>query len=810
MNTKEFLQSVVTSSQPGWFVLAIGNGHGGWLEQWMKWPEDIDAIVERATAQADKANVYFSSYLFKQPSSLKENVLPSRTIQADLDDADVNNLTREPTILVETSPGRHQGYWILDEELPLEGHEATSKRLTYSIEQCDRSGWPLGRKVRVPGTKNHKYLTGPKEVRIVKSSERQYSSLEFEGLPEVNPAIVAHFDDNWIESPTGVSRNALELLNDIQDSIPVKVYIQYSVAQKDRSEALWALMRYAFKCGLTRDQVFTLAKDSANNKFADLNHRADQSLAKDVLRAELANNTGFQDPRQLISDIYKKPHSPRERKEMIFNVVLKHMRDNGEFLHATNGHAWYIRRDIGRPVALTRFGEALASLLDIQFGLNAVEPETRYVVEGLKAYVSSLPDTAIQSSLTYYDAERKHLLIHTGRKTVLKVTASSVEECIDGCYDIIFPWSQSTDVCTPQYAGDIDWGDELFGNGTRGFGSSVHNLTNMTDEQGIALLKVWFLFVLFRNIASSRPVLAMIGAPGSGKSVTFKKIYAALYGRHKSIGAVTSMDDFDHAVSREPFVGLDNVDTWEKWLPDRIALSAGTSDVVKRKLYSDSDTIVLKRQAILGVTAHNPKFGREDVADRFLLFTYQRLHHFISEGAILGDILSKRGRIWGAIIKDCQRVLDTAFPNDNEVPQFRIEDFAKIGLWMARAVGCEKDFRSSIGDVVTSQKAFSREEESLLVTVLMTFAEVNSKREGGPKPYTVSQLWGSLESLATDRRTFTNAYRNAVALSKKLSAMENSLKDVLDIQLAIDKLGIKMWLITKKQDQATQEKASGN
>lgn len=808
MDTRHFLSTVVTSSQPGWFCLAVSNGSGGWLEQWHNWPADIDKIVERADEQSKHANVYFSSYLFRAPQSTKANVLPTRTLQADLDNADIRTLPREPTVLVETSPGRHQGYWVLDQELDPDAHETLSKKLTYSIPLCDRSGWPLGRKVRLPNTFNYKYLSGPKRVSVLRASGTTYGAEEFEALPDVPQFLTEHFDDGFVESPTGTPGiEGIELLDAIKDIIPVNVYVNYGAVQSDRSEALWALMCWGFKAGLNRQQVFTLAKGSANNKFADQKHRGDQDLAKDILRAEHTVRSNIQDDKQVILELFKSATSPIERKRAIFQVVLKSMQAQGEFLYALQGHAWYIRRDMGKPITISLMSEHLQSLLDIQFGLNPTEAESKYTIASIRSFAYTLPQDAIQGALSYYNAGDQasgpYMLIHTGKKTVMHITRDEITSATDGAYGVVFPWIPSADTFTPALGAGatVDWGSEVFGNGSRGFGSSVDNVTNMTPAQAMAVLKVWLMFVLFREAAAARPILATLGQPGSGKSCLMRKVYRVLYGRHKAVSGITTVEDFDHGTAYDPLHVIDNVDTWERWLPDRLAISAGVSDITKRKLYTDVDTLTLRRQAVLGITAHNPKFGREDVADRFLLLSFSRLTNFASEDEIYRDLTAKRNLIWGGIIHDIQRVLRTPMPTPNEIPQFRIEDFARIGLWIARGIGVEADFRSAIEDVKSSQQMFTLEEEGLLVAAILKLV-ARQHQNGGPKYYTSSQLWTLLEATADDARAFATQYRNSVNLSKKLSSMQQSLGRMVEIRQRPGQSGSKTWLIQEKGSQA--------
>lgn len=786
METLEFLEHVITA-ESGYFCLAFGTGQA-WKEEWYKWPEEKLIIVERAKEEAKTSNVYFSSYLFAQASSTKINVLPSLTIQADLDGADITTLPIVPTIVVESSPERYQAYWILRTGVDTDAHEILSRKLTYSIPLCDRSGWPLGRKLRVPGTINHKYLDGPKEVLVIGYSGKTYNPADLELLPDADPHAEADFD--WLESEIEIPEiGPQELLESVKSLIPAKVYTQYNNRAKDRSAALWSLMCSAFRANLSREQVFWLAKNSANNKFQELTYRADRELAKDVLRAEATVKYKNTNIRETLVDARKLKGIAYEKRSHMLNLILAAMKSEGEFIRTTDDNIWYIRSDLGRPILITQRSEYLDMILDLQYGINSTEAEHNFIVAGLSSYARSLTSTAIMSSLAYYDQQLNHLLIHTGKKEVLRITPCAIDRTVDGSYDVVFPWSVTGEHFNPDFSDlETPWYELVFGNG-------LNNIIGLPKDEALALLRTWFMFLLFRSLAVSRPILALFGQPGSGKSTLFRKLYVLLYGRTRSIGAVTNSDDFDHSVSVDPLVVLDNVDTWEKWLPDRLALSASTSDITKRKLYTDSDTVVLKRQALVGITAHNPRFSREDVTDRMLLLSFERFPHFIPEGQILEDIYKYRNRIWGAIAKDAQKVLATSMAVCGEAPQFRVEDFARVGYWIACALGYEDTFCEGITKIRTSQKVFNLDEEQLLVNALYSLVQRQKEVEWR----SAGKLWSDLELMSKDSLAFTKTYRNAVHLGKKLWAMQESLKEVFDIRWKMDaSKGSRIWMITSK------------
>lgn len=302
METLDFLRSVITTEE-GWFCLGYAEFQDSdkvnWTEEFFEWPKqqsNILARINQLSQHTKQFDLYFSPYLFSQASSQKQYVLPTRTIVADLDEANVLTLLIRPTILVETSKDRHQGYWILEDQLSLEEHEQFSKRLTYSIPRCDHSGWFLGKKVRIPNTNNNKYKGGPQFVRVVQSNNVKHHSTVLDNLPTIE-ALLGEFakafnedDTTWTTAALNIDIGPQQLLSSIRGIIPARVVAQYNIRADDRSVALWALMLSAFRAGLKREQVFYLAYHSVNNKFKDLRYGGIRELGKDVLRAELEVN----------------------------------------------------------------------------------------------------------------------------------------------------------------------------------------------------------------------------------------------------------------------------------------------------------------------------------------------------------------------------------------------------------------------------------------------------------------------------------------------------------------------------------------
>jgi hypothetical protein len=807
VETAEFLDSVITSSSDGYLVLCSRNHSITWTQEFHQWPEHKAKILERIDFLRQEYDLYFSAHLFSDESAEKSKVLQSRTIQADLDNVELEAIDLEPSILVETSPKRYQAYWILDTPTPdttvditTEALELLSKRITYAIPNSDHSGWSLGHRLRIPGSLNFKYNNGPHPVNIVSAGLKTYLPEEIEILPQVPPAVLAIHDNDFAGTADEIDITAgpFELMQTLKDKLPGAVYTEYMtkhVAQ-DRSEALWYLMCSLFESGLDRVKVFWLAKHSANNKFAiDLRYNADRELAKDVLRAEQKVKIKPVNVKSLIdqariAELPKMPGGALFKRRNVLEVVVSGMKFSGQFVKVVAGLPYFIPNDTGRPIALTHGSEQLRALLNLRYGINAADPEYKYIHTGILDTGISIDNEIDQASLSYYDARTHTMYFHPGRKDVIKVTAEGSSFITNGSNNILFPWHEMFEPfaldMNKTYNGD--WADAVFGD--------VHSVVNMEPKQAQTLLKVWLIFSLFRNSVSQRPILALFGPPGSGKSSIPHFIYTLLYSRRLAVQGITNPADFDTTSAKLPVYCIDNLDTYIAWILDKLAQAIGDIDIMKRKLYTDVDVIRERRQALIAVTAHNPKFTREDITGRLLLIVLDEIkgEALFSETDRVSHIIAHRPQIWASILQDVIKVLQTPRPEYPTV-KWRIQDFASLGEWIAIALDCQDEFNHGMRAILGAQVDTLIHQEELLTKAIQTYI---SYPDSANRWLTSGDMWSELLVASGDQKAFATAYKNAVRLNQKLQTMRTSLQHIARIDSKVDQLTrINLWRIAQ-------------
>lgn len=780
----EFLEKVITTEE-GYLLLAIRNGVVPWHQEFHRWPDDKEQIAARIELVKGNHDVYYSAHLFSEKDSSKQYVLPSRTIQADLDAA--TKYPIDPSLLVETSPERFQGYWILKFQVETDVLERLSKRVTYSIQDSDHSGWSAGHRVRVPGTLNFKYNNGPYDVHLVTDAvDKLYVPEDIELLPPIQGSVLAIYDNDFLATSDVITseKGPFELVQSVRDKIPQTVYYDYmnkvvGTGPEGRSGALWALMCSLFEAGLNRQQVYWVAKHSVNNKFAeDLKYNSDKELAKDVVRAEQKVKIK---PVDIIAriDVARNSVTPNVpggalyKRRQILDVVKFVMQHTGRFCKVVAGLPYFVPEDTGRPIALTPGSEYLRALLHLKYGINSADPEYKYIHDGVIDEGITIENEIQESTLSFYI--NKTLYLHSGRREVVQVSANGIKKTTNVECGVLFPWHEifePFDVDLDVH--DVDWGEIVFGD--------LHNTTNMAPNHARALLKSWLIFSLFRSQISTRPILAFFGPPGAAKSTIPHRIYALLYARRLAVGGVTGAADFDTTCSKLPIYCIDNLDTYVGWIIDKLAQAIGNTDIVKRKLFTDVDMIRLRRQAMIIVTAHQPKFTREDVTSRLLLITLDQIakDKLLGETAMIDRIIRYRPLLWGAILHDVQKVLQTEEFTESTV-KWRIQDFATMGEWIATALGFQDDFNAGLASLLNTQANTIIQQEELLSAALMEIAKLN------PPLMSAQELWDRiLVQVGANQASFVRTYKNQIRLTQKLITMKSALDAIVVVEQELD------------------------
>lgn len=269
-----FFRSAVGRSS-GWFVVTtLTRGAAKVMkEHWYNLPEQFEYMVNDVNENivGGQYDVYFCPHTFNIQKRTRDNVKECPTVWADLDECRPDIIEPAPTLSWETSPGRFQALWCLDgSEVEPYVVEDVSKRLAYHYQEegADRSGWDLSQLLRVPMTKNYKYIdtdVGPVEIVLLGSGSAWYRISDFDSWPSVTNVTATALPYPQ-ELPSGTGR---EIMEQYMSRLPGIAFTTHdSIPTEDWSKTLYKLAMYCFEAGMSREQVLKVCLDAKCNKFA--------------------------------------------------------------------------------------------------------------------------------------------------------------------------------------------------------------------------------------------------------------------------------------------------------------------------------------------------------------------------------------------------------------------------------------------------------------------------------------------------------------------------------------------------------------
>ncbi len=140
-------------------------------EMYFSWPEEAEQAARYAHQESSKGReIYQCPHLLSAKRRVKENAVPPKVLFSDGDGAKIPGWMPSPNIVIQSSPGREQFFWNFPEPVTLEEFERLNKEVTYAIG-ADKGKWALTTLLRVPGTKNYKYVDTP-TVEIAKIEDK--------------------------------------------------------------------------------------------------------------------------------------------------------------------------------------------------------------------------------------------------------------------------------------------------------------------------------------------------------------------------------------------------------------------------------------------------------------------------------------------------------------------------------------------------------------------------------------------------------------------------------------------------------------
>jgi hypothetical protein len=187
------------------------------------------------------------------------------------------------------------------------------------------------------------------------------------------------------------------------------------------------------------------------------------------------------------------------------------------------------------------------------------------------------------------------------------------------------------------------------------------------------------------------PILALFGQHGAAKSSTARLLSAILDTSTATTRSVPANErDFAIAAAASHVVVLDNLSSVRGWLSDALCRTVTGDTYTARRLYTDSDTVVLAFRNATIITAIHPGQLRADLADRLVVVTLPRLtrDQRRDEAELNAEIHESRSAILTGLLDLAVKVLGAMRQVDlPEKP--RMADFARVLAGIDAVVGTD-------------------------------------------------------------------------------------------------------------------------
>jgi Toprim domain-containing protein len=402
----------------------------------------------------------------------------------------------------------------------------------------------------------------------------------------------------------------------------------------------------------------------------------------------------------------------RIKRREAAKLVIEDLSKRGDLIQTPGGQQFWYERERRRLHDLDSF--TFRSLFIENYQVNPAEPEFRHMMEAIRSATRSQGKFAAVYRFAYYQRTNNRLYLSAGLGRVVRLDGHRIEWIDNGADGVLFEETEDQQTIPEGATFAEVQGDPIYDcilsrvNFSRGTG------VILTPEHQRLILRVWVLAVFFPELLPSRVLLLLYGEKGSGKTSTLRAILKLLLGPKANVTPLTKEDGFNAAVSQEFILVLDNVDSYCRWIEDRLATVATGQTIRLRKLYTTNQMLSFPTRCCLALTARTPRFRRDDVVDRLAILRVDRLEKFKREAEWYAEVEEQRTQLWAQLLRDLNGIV--ARLQESPIPcpdSIRMADWGFVALTIGSALGREKEVSTALEAAEVDKAYFLLEADEL-------------------------------------------------------------------------------------------------
>lgn len=490
---------------------------------------------------------------------------------------------------------------------------------------------------------------------------------------------------------------------------------------------------------------------------------------------ELVSKLRAPDTVTQIDDIrYDKARPPLENARLASSTIWSILNDEDNKIFQTeNAQSFWYSSENHTVTDLA--SDMWFSILNKLFGLNQQDKFSRLVYDELNMRViREAPFVPIQNR-TYWQENPPRLYINTGGPEVFILDGTDIKKTYNGECGYFFITNESGKYTIPDFEAPIaDVWDNLVNDIS--FTTSV-DAPSKPDEQR-EMLKAWLLAFFFQEILPTKPILALLGAAGSGKTTTIRRVLKIFENPDSDVLGVPTdkQDAFRASIAGHRLLVLDNLEkSGSFWMVDMLNKLATGGNIELRQLYQTNKRYIIIPRCFVACTAVNMPFSDETLFSRLLVLETQSLSDPVAEHVLQKRIRELGPAIWADLLKKLNKVVKALITRKDvrNPSKSRLVDFTTF-CERIKLSGVVDGDKLSLG-LLSLVDAQMRQLKESSQAVNMIEEWISSRPAEAGEWHTYQEIFTFLTNMAISRRSELK-WKNAVGLARHLETLKKRLE----------------------------------
>ncbi len=383
-------------------------------------------------------------------------------------------------------------------------------------------------------------------------------------------------------------------------------------------------------------------------------------------------------------------------------------RDRGQFFN--DGNDAYLFLNEEKILIHTDIGNHDLMRLLHRYGINRSENLYRFISASIHVEAFDKGKVTEIYRLSHYNTETFTLYLFNNKNEIYRISPEKMDLIPNGSDGVLFVKAGNAE---PFELVSVKEGEFIL---DRLVISGINfESDELSPDNKKILFVLWLLALFFQSIFPTKPIIALLGGHGAGKTSIARIILWIILGMTADVTSLRKPDDFDTAVGNSPLVVFDNVDEEKEWLNDKLAVAATGGAIRKRKLYTDNEEVAIPIKSFLGITSRDPHFKREDVSERLLIMRLGRRTRFEAESKLRDQITRNRNELLSEIMSYLQDITKALrdFKDTDTTGSFRMADFYDFCLKIAMQCDIEDELKAIFKKLTQEQSHLSLEDDPI-------------------------------------------------------------------------------------------------